>query len=82
MATFLKGVGMGVSDGAQAARAGLAELADVSEEVWPSAMRKKSRTSRPFGRSGCGHSQHVGPWSSERPQTWQPPALSEWSEGP
>ena len=33
VATFLKGVGMGVSDGAQAAHAGLAELADAVEEV-------------------------------------------------
>jgi len=33
LATFLKGVGMGVSDGAQAAHAGLAELADAVEEV-------------------------------------------------
>ena len=31
--TFLKGVGMGVSDGAQAAHAGLVELADAAEEV-------------------------------------------------
>ncbi|CAD6342609.1 unnamed protein product [Miscanthus lutarioriparius] len=121
---------MGVSDGAQAAHA---RLADAAKEVRPSAMREvkgleafwevgvrplpacgavvvreatnmaaasvergapieaaadgaaevkcrceRSRgASRPFGRSGCGHSQHVGPWSSERTQTRQPPALSE-----
>ena len=33
VATFLKGVGMGVSDGAQAAHPGLAELANAVEEV-------------------------------------------------
>ncbi|CAD6206059.1 unnamed protein product [Miscanthus lutarioriparius] len=85
VATFLKAAGVGVSDGAEAAHAGLAELADAAEEVMAQCDAGEVEGLEAFWEvepSRCGHSQQVGPWSSERPQTWQPPALSERGEGP
>uniref|UniRef100_A0A0A9GHU3 Uncharacterized protein n=1 Tax=Arundo donax TaxID=35708 RepID=A0A0A9GHU3_ARUDO len=82
-ATALKAAGSGISDGAfmppKQRMAVSSPETTPQRKSSPSAMREKSR---PLGSLRVGHSQQAGSWSSERPQTWGPPAESARREGP